>query len=48
MENASKASIHLRNPRDLRERFSEFMSLQGKCKSFTTEFNDPVFASLLL
>ena len=34
MENASKASIHLR---DLRERFLEFMSLQGKCKSFTAE-----------
>jgi hypothetical protein len=37
MENASKASIHLRNLRDLREKFLEFMALQGICKSFTAE-----------
>jgi len=37
MENASKASIHLRNPRNLREKFLEIMALQGICKSFTAE-----------
>jgi hypothetical protein len=37
MENASKASIHLRNQRNLREKFLEFKALQGMCKSFTTE-----------
>ena len=37
MENASKASIYLRNLRDLREKFLEFMALLGKCKSFTAE-----------
>jgi len=29
MENASKASIHLRNLRYLRENFLEFITLQG-------------------
>jgi hypothetical protein len=37
-ENASKASIHLRNLRDLREKFLEFMALEEICKSFTAEF----------
>jgi hypothetical protein len=37
MENASKASIHLRNLRDLREKFLEFMALQEFGKSFTAE-----------
>ena len=35
MENASNASIHLRNLRDLREKFLKFMALQGICKSST-------------
>ena len=38
MKNASKASIHLRNLRDLRENFLEFMALEGICKSYTAEF----------
>ncbi len=37
MGNASKASINLRNLWDLREKFLEFMVLQGICKSFTAE-----------
>jgi hypothetical protein len=37
MEHASNASIHLRNLRDLREKFLEFMALQGICKSITAE-----------
>jgi hypothetical protein len=37
MENASKASIHLRNLRNLREKLLEIMALQGICKSFTAE-----------
>ena len=37
MENASKASIHLRNLRDLRENYLKFMALQGICKSFNSE-----------
>jgi hypothetical protein len=37
MENASKASIHLRNLRDLRENFLEFIALKGICKIFTAE-----------
>jgi len=37
MENASKASIHLRNPRDQREKILEFIALQEVCKSFTAE-----------
>jgi len=37
MENASKASIHLRNQRYLRENFLEFIALQGVYKSFTAE-----------
>ncbi len=35
MENASKASINLQNPRNLREKILEFIALQGICKSFT-------------
>jgi len=37
MENASKASIHLRNLRYLREKFLEFLALQVICKSFNAE-----------
>jgi hypothetical protein len=37
MENASKASIHLRNLRDLREKFLNFIALQGIGKRFTAE-----------
>jgi hypothetical protein len=37
MENSSKVSIHLRNLRDLREKFLEFMALQGISKSYTAE-----------
>jgi len=37
IENASKASIYLRNQWDLRESFLELMALQWICKSFTAE-----------
>jgi len=40
MGNASIASIHLRNPRDLREKILEFIALQGVCKSLNAEITE--------